>query len=75
VAALRRLLPFSLPAGLRTWFYGFGYIVQMLLYTLPNLGIAFQYFNLVELKEAKGLMDKIDSMGSVASSEKGEEHY
>jgi hypothetical protein len=55
--------------------YALGYIVQMLLYTLPNLGIAFQYFNLVELKEAKGLMDKIDSMGSVASSEKGEEHY
>ena len=23
MAALRRLLPFSLPAGLRTWFYGF----------------------------------------------------
>lgn len=47
----------------------------MLLYSLPNLGIAFQYFNLVELKEARGLMDKIESMGKETPLTKSEEHY
>lgn len=55
--------------------YALGYIVQMLLYALPILGIAFQYFNLVELKEARGLMDKIELMGNEASQTKSEEHY
>ena len=55
--------------------YALGYIVQMLLYSLPNLGIAFQYFNLVELKEARGLMDKIESMGKETPLTKSEEHY
>jgi hypothetical protein len=35
----------------------------MLLSTLPNVGIAFQYFNLVELKEARGLMSQIETIG------------
>lgn len=39
------------------------YLAQMVLATLPNIGIAFQYFNLVELKEAKGLMNKINTLG------------
>jgi hypothetical protein len=39
------------------------YMVQMLLSTLPNVGIAFQYFNLVELKEARGLMSQIQTIG------------
>lgn len=39
------------------------YLAQMLLAALPNIGIAFQYFNLVELKEAKGLMNQIDTLG------------
>lgn len=39
------------------------YLAQMVLATLPNIGIAFQYFNLVELKEAKGLMNKISTLG------------
>ena len=57
-------------------FFTLYYMVQMLLYSLPNVGIAFQYFNLVELKEAKGLMEKINSMGkeSVATN-RPEEHY
>lgn len=49
MAALRRLLPFSLPAGLRTWFYGFtpperGAIVlgQRRVYIVPSrLGLFF----------------------------------
>jgi hypothetical protein len=39
------------------------YLVQMLMYALPNIGIAFQYFNLVERKEARGLMNDINSIG------------
>jgi hypothetical protein len=39
------------------------YLVQMLLYALPNIGIAFQYFNLVERKEARGLMSQINDLG------------
>jgi hypothetical protein len=34
------------------------YLAQMVLGALPNIGIAFQYFNLVEMKEAKGLLGK-----------------
>lgn len=39
------------------------YLAQMVLYSIPNVGIAFQYFNLVELKEAKGLLDDIETLG------------
>jgi hypothetical protein len=46
------------------------------LYALPNVGIAFQYFNLVELREAKGLMEKINSMGQESNtSNRPEEHF
>jgi len=44
-------------------FFTLYYLAQMVLSSLPNIGIAFQYFNLVELKEAKGLMSKIDTLG------------
>lgn len=39
------------------------YLSQMILHALPNVGIAFQYFNLVEMKEAKGLMNQINDLG------------
>lgn len=42
------------------------YTVQMILSAFPNIGIAFQYFNLVERKEARGLMASIDSFGEPA---------
>jgi hypothetical protein len=52
------------------------YMCQMFLYALPNVGIAFQYFNLVELKEARGLMSQIENMGqAVPSANRPEEHY
>lgn len=52
------------------------YMAQMLLYALPNIGIAFQYFNLVELKEARGLMNQIENLGQANSPEnRPEEHY
>jgi hypothetical protein len=39
------------------------YLAQMILYAFPYVGIAFQYFNLVERKEARGLISQIDSIG------------
>ena len=54
------------------------YLAQMLLYALPSVGIAFQYFNLVERKEARGLMSQISSFGQVPTTTPGappDEHY
>ncbi|MCW5912113.1 MAG: hypothetical protein KIT62_13655 [Cyclobacteriaceae bacterium] len=51
------------------------YMAQMLLYSLPNTGIAFQYFNLVELKEARGLMSQIETLGQNDSAPRPEEHF
>jgi hypothetical protein len=57
-------------------FFVLYYMIQMVLATLPNIGIAFQYFNLVELKEAKGLINKIDTLGETpASTHESEEQY
>lgn len=39
------------------------YLAQIVLYSIPNVGIALQYFNLLELKEAKGLLDDIETLG------------
>lgn len=39
------------------------YMSQMLLQSLPSFGLVFQYYNLVELKEAKGLMSDIENFG------------
>ncbi len=52
------------------------YVAQMLMYSLPNVGLAFQYFNLVERKEAKGLLGQIDTIGqSGPTPSNTEEHY
>lgn len=53
------------------------YLAQMILYSLPAVGIAFQYFNLVERKEARGLMTQIDSFGQGPSAPvaPADEHY
>jgi hypothetical protein len=51
-------------------------MAQMLMYSLPNVGIAFQYFNLVELKEAKGLMTQIENLGQTSPPDnRPEEHF
>jgi hypothetical protein len=52
-----------------------GYVCQLLLYLLPNVGLVFQYFNLVELKEARGLLKEIDSIGQEQCPPRNEEHY
>lgn len=51
------------------------YLAQMVLGALPNIGIAFQYFNLVEMKEAKGLMGRIDTLGQNQPSPGRDEQY
>lgn len=50
-------------------------IVNTVLFCLPLIVIAFQYFSLVEKKEAKGLMHKIESFGITEITEDEEEHY
>jgi len=37
--------------------------ISLIFYSISLIGVAFQYFNLVERKEAPGLMAKIDSIG------------
>jgi len=51
------------------------YLAQMVLGALPNIGIAFQYFNLVEMKEAKGLLGKIDTLGQSQPQSTSDEQY
>jgi hypothetical protein len=40
------------------------YLFQYLLGVLPQLALIFQYFNLVEMKESRGLIEKMESMGA-----------
>lgn len=39
------------------------FLSSFILYAIPIIALAFQYFNLVELKEAKGLMSRIETLG------------
>ena len=50
-------------------------VISYLLYCIPLIAIAFQYFNLVELKESKGLMAKIETFGTSPTQRDEEEHY
>jgi hypothetical protein len=57
-------------------FFTLYYLAQMVLTALPNVGTAFQYFNLVELKEAKGLMAQIETLGQAhPPAPSAEEHF
>ncbi|HEX6224170.1 MAG TPA: hypothetical protein VFZ52_07155, partial [Chryseolinea sp.] len=57
-------------------FFTLYYLAQMILTALPNVGTAFQYFNLVELKEAKGLMEQIETLGQPQPpAHSPEEHF
>jgi hypothetical protein len=51
------------------------FLCQMVLSCLPSIGLTFQYFNLVEMKEAKGLMGEIDTFGQTPVAPREEEHY
>lgn len=70
--------PLEFSDSMKIWttvFFTLYYMAQMLLYALPNVGIAFQYFNLVELKEARGLMSQIDTLGQPKPDNRPEEHF
>lgn len=55
-------VPKSIEYGLIV-FFALYYMISIVLYMLPNISIAFQYFHLVEMKEARGLISQIDSIG------------
>ena len=52
-----------------------GFLGSNLLYAFPLLAIAFQYFNLVEMKESRGLLNKIENFGEQEATDLDEEHY
>ncbi len=56
-------------------FFTLYYLVSIILNMLPNIAIAFQYFNLVELKEARGLINEFENIGQQAPGRTEEEHY
>jgi hypothetical protein len=66
------------PAGVQ-WtviiFFTLYYVVTILLYVLPNVAIAFQYFNLVEEKESRGLISQIEDIGKAPDSVVSDEQY
>jgi hypothetical protein len=57
--------------------FGGYYFLSVFLQLLPNVAVVFQYFNLVELKESRGLISQIESMGDADTSNtpSTEEHY
>lgn len=55
--------------------FAFYMLASYSLYSIPLVAIAFQYFNLRERKEAKGLMDQIDTFGKTDDQTDDEEHY
>jgi hypothetical protein len=71
--------PYEMSGSLQTIsiiFFSVYYLLQMLMYALPTVGIAFQYFNLVERKEAKNLISQIQNLGQTQAPTSGtEEQY
>ncbi|MBT1706676.1 hypothetical protein KK062_00500 [Fulvivirgaceae bacterium PWU5] len=51
------------------------FICNIMLYALPLLGLAFQYYNLVELKEARGLLNNLETFGETSAPKQTDEHY
>jgi len=60
---------------INTLFMTFYFLASFILYALPLIALAFQYFNLVELKEAKGLMARIETLGQSTDTKPEDEHY
>lgn len=51
------------------------YLFQYLLGVLPQIALIFQYFNLVEMKESKGLIEKMETMGAPEAPQEQKEDY
>lgn len=60
--------PSGITKGLTIFFSAVYMVGNYILMIIPVIGIAFQYFNLVERKESTGLMQKIDSFGAQRST-------
>ncbi|MBS1682395.1 MAG: hypothetical protein JST48_11835 [Bacteroidetes bacterium] len=70
--------PFEASPSLKTASYIFFtlyYLAQIILQTLPNIGLSFQYFNLVELKESKGLLRDIENFGQTPKPDQPSETF
>jgi hypothetical protein len=51
------------------------YLCQAIIYSFPAIGLAFQYFNLVERKEGTGLMSQLQMIGTASSAPEPEEDF
>ena len=51
------------------------FLASFLLQALPLIALAFQYFNLVERKEAKGLMSRIHTVGQAPTPSNTDEQF
>ncbi len=51
------------------------YVASILVNVLPNVAVAFQYFNLVEIKESRGLITDFDSIGQQPTHNPEEDQY
>ena len=60
---------------INTVFMTLYFITSFVLYSIPLLALAFQYFNLVELKEARGLLTQIDTIGQTPVTQPKDEQY
>jgi hypothetical protein len=56
-------------------FFAVYFSLQMLLQMLPQIGLVFQYFNLVEMKEARGLLNDIENFGKPPSEPPMQESF
>lgn len=68
------LLTVSFAAYLAAFWMGLYMIFTSFLYVIPITAICFQYFSLVEMKESRGLMERIESLGMDAKMQ-NEETY
>jgi hypothetical protein len=72
-------MDFELPSTAMTIvgsvFFVLYFVCNIMLYALPLLGLAFQYYNLVELKEARGLLSSLESFGETTAPKQTDEHY
>lgn len=50
-------------------------VLTIILYSFQLIGMSFQYFSLVESKESKGLLEKIESIGTLKDLKKSDELY
>lgn len=64
-------MAFSIVNHLTFLFYT---LASYLLYCIPLIALAFQYFNLVEIKDATGLLEKIKTIG-VEEKKEGEDEF